>query len=188
MDEKLEKWIQGESEIEGDYRIFKIRKQRNTSPLSGEGGEFYIIECCDWINVIPITESGEVVMVKQYRHGTDEITLEIPGGAVDRKDTDPLMAAKRELTEETGYSSDDFIHLGSASPNPAILNNSMHYYFAKNVIKTDSQNLDPLEEINVELIPLSQIPNLIEKGMIKHTLVITAFYYYGLKYGFEFQK
>jgi len=119
-------------------------------------------------------------MVKQYRHGSKEITLEIPGGLVDPGDT-PKKAAYRELLEETGYQAKDWLKIGVVNPNPAIFNNRCYTFMARNVQKVRDPMPDQAEDIEVVLIPLSDIPELIRKRKIDHAMVITAFYYYFLR-------
>ena len=173
----LNKWeVLKSVEIER-YRIFSLKEVENRSPDSGKQGNFYVLDFPDWINVIPLTTNNEVVMVEQYRHGLDDITLEIPGGCVDPEDPSPLFAAQRELTEETGYSSDDWVEIGVNSPNPAINSNHCYSYLCRNTKLTQAQQLDGMEEIAVHLVPLDEIPELIQQKKIVHSLVITAFYF-----------
>src|SRR4030043_2150070 len=104
------------------FRVFSVRTDRAVSPRTGNEHDFHIIESRDWINIIPVTKDNQVVMVKQYRHGSREVTLEIPGGLVDPGDT-PEKAAARELLEETGYQAEELMKIGSVNPNPALFNN-----------------------------------------------------------------
>ncbi len=159
------------------YHVFSVRTDTACCPRTGQEHDFYILESQDWINVIPLTPDEQVVMVKQYRHGTREITLEIPGGLVDAGDT-PADAARRELLEETGYEAQEIIFLGSACPQPAILNNRSITYLARDVRKVQAPQLDDTEDIEIVLVPLSEIPNLIRKGEIDNAMVILAFYWY----------
>jgi 8-oxo-dGTP pyrophosphatase MutT (NUDIX family) len=139
--------------------------------------DFYVIETGDWVNVIPLTKDRQVVMVKQYRHGSKQVTLEIPGGLVDPGDT-PESAASRELLEETGYQTDNLTEIGIVNPNPAIFNNRCYTFIAGNIRKTREPMPDQTEDIEVVLIPVADIPDLIRKGEIDHAMVITAFYWY----------
>jgi 8-oxo-dGTP pyrophosphatase MutT (NUDIX family) len=172
----IKEWELIDSRIDRDYKVFKIQVHQALSPRTNRIAEFYTIDTKDWVNIIPLTEHGEVVMIKQYRHGSREITLEIPGGLVD--DESPENAALRELMEETGYTGEHVMHLGSTNPNPAIFNNLCHTYLVHNVRKVAQKNLDPDEDIEVVLVPVSEIPSFIEKGMITHALVVIAFHFY----------
>ena len=121
-----------------------------------------------------------MVLIHQYRHGVDEITLEIPGGMVDPHDPSPLHAARREMREETGYDSDDIVELGSIHPNPAIQNNRCHTFLARNVEKRFETQFDTTEETEVILVPSVELPSLVQQGKITHALVVTAFYWLNL--------
>jgi ADP-ribose pyrophosphatase len=176
----VKKWEILTSEIVSRHRIFSVRSQRSRSPDSGKEGQFFVIDAGNWVNVIALTEKDEVVLVEQYRHGNDEISLEIPGGCIDPADPSPLVAAQRELQEETGYSGQDWIELGWNAPNPALLSNRCYTYLARDVRLTGNQKLDGMEEINVLKVALADIPKLIADKTITHSLVITGFYYLDL--------
>jgi 8-oxo-dGTP pyrophosphatase MutT (NUDIX family) len=172
-------WKRIRSQTNQTYRIFSIRTDTTLSPRTGAEHEFYVIESGDWVNVIPITADEQVVMIRQYRHGSGEITLEIPGGLVEPGDT-PEKAASRELLEETGYQAEEWKKIGVVNPNPAIFSNRCHTFFARNLTKVGNPTLDQTEDIDVVLLPLSDIPRLIRNGVIDHALVIAAFYWYSL--------
>jgi len=172
-------WKRIRSQTDQTYRIFSIRTDTTLSPRTGAEHEFYVIESGDWVNVIPITADEQVVMIRQYRHGSGEITLEIPGGLVEPGDT-PEKAASRELLEETGYQAEEWKKIGVVNPNPAIFSNRCHTFFARNLTKVGNPTLDQTEDIDVVLLPLSDIPRLIRNGVIDHALVIAAFYWYSL--------
>jgi 8-oxo-dGTP pyrophosphatase MutT (NUDIX family) len=157
------------------YRVFALRKDTALSPRTGKTHDFFILESSSWVNVIPLTKDNQVVLVRQYRHGTGEVTLEIPGGLVESKDT-PEQAAWRELAEETGYGAEEMISLGFVFPNPAIQNNKCFTFLAKNAMQVGEQDQDGGEDIEILLKPLSEIPGLIRTGVISHSLVVAAFY------------
>ncbi len=138
---------------------------------------FFKMEFLDWVNIVPLTTKEEVVLVKQYRFGIDEVTLEVPAGTLDKGEQDPQLAAQRELLEETGYSSNDIVSLGKVAANPAIQNNYCHFYLAKDVILTSEQDLDLTEDIEIELVKLTEIDSLISSGQIKHSLSILNLLY-----------
>lgn len=176
----IKEWELIESKIDRDYRVFKIKAEMALSPRTNKIVQFYTIDTNDWVNIIPITANNEVVMIKQYRHGSKEITFEIPGGLVD--EGDHRKAAVRELLEETGYSGESVELIGSVNPNPTIFNNLCHTYLIKNVKKVAEVNLDPNEDIEVFHMPIEEISSLIEKGTISHALVIVGFYFYFMKH------
>jgi ADP-ribose pyrophosphatase len=158
-------------------RVFNVRRDSNCSPSTGEIHDFFIIEPFNWVNVIAVTSGREVVLVEQYRHGIDGITLEIPGGIIDEGEQ-PEAAARRELLEETGYEADSWKLLGINAPNPAIQNNLCYTFLAEPARPVAAQNLDHTEEIGIHLYHLDHIAELIKEGKINHALVIAAFYYY----------
>jgi len=120
-----------------------------------------------------------VVLIEQHRHGTAEVTLEIPGGMVDSGE-EPLAAGVRELTEETGYGSARAELIGSVTPNPAMLNNRCHTVLVEDATVQGPCALETHEEIAVRLVPLAEISEWIARGDIHHALVVAAFHYLGL--------
>lgn len=172
----IERWEKLRSTPQGHYRVFDVRQDVTRSPESGKEYDFYVIESPDWVNVIPLTPAGQVVCIRQYRHGTEEVTLEVPGGVVDPEDGDPVTAAWREMREETGYDAEAMIPLGAVAPNPALQTNRCHSYLARGAYPNGAQALDGAEEIDVTLVDLDDIPALITGGQITHALVVTAFY------------
>lgn len=168
-------WKVIKSSRDKSYRVFSLRTDRARSPRTGAEHDFFILESASWVNVIPLTAEGLVVMVRQYRHGIRAVTLEIPGGLVEEGDS-PEEAAARELMEETGYSASRMIGLGNVHPNPAIQNNMCYTFLAEGVTPFGAQQQDEREDIEVVLEPLSRIPSLIKEGEISHSLVIAAFY------------
>jgi ADP-ribose pyrophosphatase len=160
------------------YRIFDLREDICISPRTGEEFPFYVLETRDWVNILPITGDGRIVLVRQYRFGTGEVTLELPGGLVDKEDTSPLVAAHREMREETGYDSNDITALGSVRPNPAVQNNTCHLFVARDVELKCAQRLDSAEDIAVELYTMDEVKRMIATGVINHCLVLNTFYFY----------
>lgn len=138
-----------------------------------EPGEFIVIESRDWINVIARTPSGDLVLVKQFRFGTESFTLELPGGMCDPDET-PLRAAKRELREETGYEAEKWIPLGYVEPNPALQTNRCHTFLAEGAIKVGELKLDEHERIEVSTMPAEEVFKAVERCDITHALVVAA--------------
>jgi ADP-ribose pyrophosphatase len=154
---------------------------RARSPLTGAEHDFVVLESAPWVNVVPLTRDQEVVLIRQYRHGIGEVTLEIPGGLVEAADT-PIQAAQRELMEETGFVGETWVDLGYVHPNPAIQNNRCHTFLALGVTPAGPQALDEKEDIEVLLRPLAEIPRLIREGEISHALVVAAFWRFFMEY------
>ena len=162
------------------YPIFSIRTDSKTSPRTGADRDFYVIECSDWVNVIALTASQQLVMIQQYRHGTESVELEIPGGAMDPEDDSPMETAIRELREETGYEGKNARIIGNVRPNPAIMNNTCRTVLIEECERLHPRSLDVGEDIATELMPLSNVQKALSNGRISHALVIVALYYFDL--------
>ena len=176
-------WETLEASAVYDCRVFSVTEHRRRSPRTGELHDFYVLDSSDWVNIVPLTADQRVVMVRQYRHGIGQFTLEVPGGMVDAQDVSPLEAARREMQEETGYDSDDVVPLGVIHPNPAIQTNRCHSFLARNVELKSVVSFDSTEECEVVLAPLDEIPDLIRQGVISHALVVVAFHHLALARG-----
>lgn len=167
-----------------DLKIFKAEMVTRKHSQSGKISEFVVLNSSNWANIIPITKDGNILIIEQFRQGTNSITLEIPGGLIEINE-EPIEAARRECIEETGYSSDKELELlGISQPNPAFLNNKCYTYVWFDVEKKFIQNFDENEEINVIPTPINEVKQLIRQGKINHSIITTAFFYYFLKYGF----
>lgn len=172
-------WRRTASERVADCRVFQVRRDRAINPRGGAEHDFYCIEAADWVNIIPLTSNDEVVVIEQYRHGTNEVTLEIPGGMVDAHES-PERAAARELLEETGYRAREVLLLGRTRPNPALQNNWLYSYLARDVEFEHEPVFESAEYTVVRLVPLADVPALISQGKITHSLVVTGFYWLSL--------
>ncbi|MGM0458664.1 MAG: NUDIX hydrolase [Bacteroidota bacterium] len=167
------RWIVTEDKKVYETPIFSLNQKKVIPDGGSQPANFYVLNAPEWINVIALTGNNEVVLVEQYRHGIDETTLEIPGGMVDAGE-DPLEAARRELSEETGYATDQWEKLGETSSNPAILSNYTHLYLAKNCKRTSEQATDGHEDIDVHVMPLKRFMELVDDGTVHHAIVVAA--------------
>ncbi len=172
---KLAPWARGATRGLLETRIFRVQGHTLTSPRTGIEREYSIIEAPDWCNVVALTDDGQVVMVRQLRHGTGDLTLELPGGMIDPDDADPTAAALRELREETGYAGTHGRLIGSTAPNPAMQTNRCHTALVEHVQRVGDLVQDDGEDIEVVLVPYQDIPAMIARGEITHSLVVVAF-------------
>ncbi len=180
----ISKWETIESKKVADLFIFDAYIKKRKNPVSGEYGNFTVLESANWVNIIPITKDNKIILIEQYRHGTDSVTFEIPGGLIERGE-DPMIAGVRECTEETGYkSSESPILTGVSFPNPAYQSNQCFSYVWFNCESELEQNLDRHEVINIHSRSKEEVKKMIIDGTINHSVILTAFYFFSLKYGF----
>lgn len=176
MTTRPDSWKRIGSKQIADCRVFRVREDTCRRESDRKESTFFVLESPDWVNIIAVTQAKDVVLIEQFRHGTEETILELPGGLID-EDENPETAARRELLEETGYSSDKWVRIGITNPNPAIQNNSMHHFFALDCEKVSDTKFDEHESIVEKLVPLTDIDDLILGGNITHSLVVAAFYF-----------
>jgi 8-oxo-dGTP pyrophosphatase MutT (NUDIX family) len=170
----LGEWVAQSVQILVETRVFRLLRRLSRSPRTGRDCEFFLLDTPGWVNVVPVTEAGELLLVRQYRHGVDEFTLEIPGGMMDPEDADPATAARRELLEETGHTADRLVELGWVQPNPALQNTRCHTFLATGVRPDRAIALDGAEDLELIRIPLREAAAHVEQGKIRHALVIAA--------------
>lgn len=180
MNDEIRPWPVVASKPLNNYRVFTTRSDRKISPRTHHEHEFYVIESRNWVNLIALTPKNELVMVEQFRHGTNTIELEIPGGIIDGEDTSPVEAGLRELLEETGFEGEQAELLGAIAANPAIMNNTCYTVLVRNCHFTSETRFDHGEDIITKLVPMSEIPELVRTGKIRHAMVVVALYYFEL--------
>ncbi|MBC8095382.1 MAG: NUDIX hydrolase [Akkermansiaceae bacterium] len=164
----------------GDFRIFTLRSDTKISPRTGKEHEFYVIDSVGWVNVVAVTPDQQLVMVEQYRHGTDTVELEIPGGIMDLKDIHPAATGVRELREETGYEGENARILGKTYANPAIMSNTCYTILIENCRCVHPVEFDSGEDLITRLVPVAEIPGLIASGKVMHSLVIVGLSFFDL--------
>ncbi len=173
----MKKWKKLDEKLLIKTPIFEFKSFKLLHGEKHTNHEFYIIDSKDWVNVIPITPDNEIVLIKQYRAGSDEITVEVPGGIMEADESDPIITARRELEEETGYVAEKYYRIGSVYPNPAFITNKCYYVVAEDVVLQGKINFDPSEYIETLLVPMHEIPEMIKNGAITHAITLNAFLY-----------
>lgn len=187
MKNKPDTWIRTSSNEIADCRVFKVREDLSRRSSDGAEHKFFVIENPDWVNVIALTVNDEIILIEQYRHGTEEIELEIPGGMIDRGE-DAALAAQRELLEETGYAAREMILLGKSRPNTALQNNWQYHYLALDCELKSEVKFDDHESVITRLADFADVSQLIADGKITHSLMVAAFYYLSLNTEFAARR
>lgn len=161
----IKKWKTLRSKMVFDHTWYRLRQDEVALPNGQIVDDYFVSLRPDIATVLPITETGEVVFVRQYRHGIGKVLLELPAGNFDAGEQ-PLMVAQRELLEETGYKSEAWEAIASIYSNPVKQNNQNHLFRATSVKKVAAQQLDSTEDIEVVLKPIADIPKLIASGEV----------------------
>ena len=167
--------------LESNY-LFKdnwltARRDRCAMPDGRIVDPYYVLEYPDWVNAAAFTREGRLLLIRQYRHALGEVTLEVPGGCMDKADPTPLAAMQRELLEETGYAFDKWTPLGEISSNPSTNNNLTHMFVAEGGKKIQGQQLDPNEEIEVRTYAPEEVMQLLAEHKIVQSLHVSCLYY-----------
>ncbi len=183
MADKIRKWEKRGTRPLSDHRIFQLREDTVVNPRTGNEHKMVVLECPDWVNIIALTPEREVVMVEQYRQGSETVELEIPGGMMDPDETDPVATALRELQEETGYTGDNASarQIGECLANPAIMNNRVHTILVENCRLTHEVQLDEGEDLATHLVPAADLPRLVKEQKIQHSTIVAALHYFALE-------
>ncbi|RMH74584.1 MAG: NUDIX hydrolase [Calditrichaeota bacterium] len=156
-----------------DLRLFRVKYKWMVNPRNGRELKRLVLETPDWVNIIALTPEEKFVLVRQYRFGSDRVTLEIPGGVVDPGESHK-EAAVRELQEETGYTAGEWEYLGSVEPNPAFLTNRCHHWLALNARLTHTPAPDEGEDLAVITLTAEEVRAAVHTGEIGHVLVLSA--------------
>jgi 8-oxo-dGTP pyrophosphatase MutT (NUDIX family) len=176
----IQPWRQLSSRPRGNYRVFSVREERKVSPRTGREHDFFIIDSSSWVNVVALTPDRQIILIEQYRHGSNTVELEIPGGIIDASDASPEAAGSRELAEETGYQGEQPVVVGHVFPNPAIMSNHCYTVLARHCRLVQPAQLDEGEDLAAKLVPLEEVPELVASGQIRHSLVVAALYQFEL--------
>ncbi len=160
-----------------DCRIFSVERSDAVSPFDSTEHSFYRIQSPDWAQIVAITRDQCAVLVRQYRHGCQRMTLEIPGGLVDTGE-DPAQAALRECLEETGYRGTTAVSLGAVNPNPALFANRLHSFLTTDVVLERTVQNTGTEQTEVTLVPVRDLEQKLRDGEIEHGLVAATLWRY----------
>ncbi|HEY9302509.1 MAG TPA: NUDIX hydrolase [Phormidium sp.] len=172
----IKKWKILKSKLVFDNQWVTIRQDEVELPKGEIIDDFFVLVRPDIALIFPVTQNQEVVFVRQYRHATGEILLELPAGGFNPELEDAEIAARRELEEETGYVGEELIKLATLYDNPIKDTNKIHLFLAKNVQSTGKQNLDITEDVEVVLIPIAQVMTKINQGEIRVSGTVAAIF------------
>lgn len=183
----MKKWEVRGTEKVFENRMFSVTTKKCFHPEKNVSWDFHVVDTFDWINVIGLTPDNRFVLVKQHRLGTDEFSIETPGGVVEPGE-DPAECAVREFREETGYEGKSVHLLKKLRVNPAIMGNNISFYFIEGCVRTSCQKLDEAEDIEVLLLDAGRVTGMVRDGSISHSIVITGLGLYFLSGHNRFER
>jgi 8-oxo-dGTP pyrophosphatase MutT (NUDIX family) len=170
----LRPWEQLNEERLVRYKVFDVRRSVRRSPRTGVEHGIFTIDTLEWVHIVAISSASELILVRQYRHGSRTFSLEIPGGVVGPEDPDPAATAARELREETGYEAARWVALGSTNPNPALFTNRLHTFLATGCERVGDLIQDSGEDLEVVLMPVAEVEQRIRAGAFDNALVLAG--------------
>ncbi len=156
-----------------DCEVFRVEQLRARSPHDARTYDRFVLRVPDWVNVVALTEDGDVILVEQYRFGAGIVSLEFPAGILEPGE-DPAAGARRELHEETGYEPAEVRLVGSVFPDPALQDNQLHAVLARGCRKIGSAHQDEGEDVQLRLVSVAELRELVRDGGIRHALALTT--------------
>ncbi len=156
-----------------DCEVFRVERLRARSPRDARTYDRFVLRVPDWVNVVALTEDGDVILVEQYRFGAGIVSLEFPAGILEPGES-PAAGARRELHEETGYDPAEVRLVGSVFADPALQDNQLHAVLASGCRKIGSAHQDEGEDVQLRLVSLAELRELVRGGHIRHALALTT--------------
>ena len=175
-DDRISAWERKHSSLHADCHVYKILKERWINDREASHGDFYVMDVGDWAVAIALTTRNTVVLVRQFRFGTEGFSWELPAGVVEAGE-DPVEGGVRELYEESGYKGTSSKVLGMVHPNPAIQRNCCHFVLVEGAERVDAGDPGPHEFFDVEEIPLDTLFEWARDGTITHAIVHAALFF-----------
>ncbi len=169
----MKDWKKIKSEEIGDLSIFKARYDFLKNPRNNKEVKVTVLEANDAVNVVALTTENKILLINQYRFGTEKFSLEVPGGFIEDEEI-PLIAAKRELQEETGFTAPHWEYLGAVYANPVFMDSQIHHFVAYDAALTNPKELDEAEDIEVMLMSREELKELIKDNQISHPHTLSA--------------
>jgi 8-oxo-dGTP pyrophosphatase MutT (NUDIX family) len=170
-------WQLIKSEAALDMEILKLRFDFYKNPRNNKVVRTIALSGQDAVNVIAKTVDNKIILVRQFRFGIGDYTLEIPGGMIDEGENEPLIAAKREMKEETGYVGENWKAIGNIQSNPVFMDSLVHHFYMENAALKYELELDEAEDVEIVLMEVEEVYQKIEAGLIKHPHTISAFHF-----------
>jgi ADP-ribose pyrophosphatase len=171
-------WVREGERTLVSTKVLDLTSVRYRQPGAGAVKEFVVIHAPDWVNVVAVTPGGSIILVRQFRFGSNALSLEVPGGMIEEGE-DPVAAGMRELEEETGYGGGKVSLLGKVRPNPAIQDNWCHFVLVDGAVPTGPMDWDEDEDIEVSVAPAAQVLGWARSGAITHSLSVAALLLFG---------
>lgn len=153
--------------------VFHLHEEISVHPVTNAEGRYFVLDAPDWVNMIAVTDDDELLMVRQWRHGSACVELEIPAGALEPGE-DPVAAAVRELREETGFAPKSARLLGRARPNAAIQSNRCFTVVLEGCAPAGETHFDPGEQIEHVRMPIRELKERVRDGTLQNGMMLVA--------------
>jgi 8-oxo-dGTP pyrophosphatase MutT (NUDIX family) len=182
MEQQIKPWMVQQSTIVYAKKWLKVKEDKCLLPDGKIIHPYFVIDVPNFCNIVMVTNQDEIVMVEQYRHAAGIVSLELPGGMVEPGE-DPILAAKREMEEETGYQSNHFELLYSIHPNPPLENNRAYFYLATQLTLTGKTAFDQYEDIKLVLVKKQDFIHRLLNNSFTHGVQVGAMFAAAMRLG-----